>query len=214
MSGSSRASATSPGGVGIPFVVSGPSGVGKTSLLRRVLERDPGVAFSVSHTTRRPRPGERNGEDYHFVDGETFERMVDEGRFLEWAEYQGNRYGTSHEAVEGPTRKGVDLILEVEVQGARQLRERLSGAVFLFVLPPSMEVLERRLRDRASDGEEAIVRRLARAREEVREAAAYDFIIVNDDLEAAVSDLLGVIAACRRRPARVLAELGDRFDFD
>jgi guanylate kinase len=205
---------SAPSRAGIPFVVSGPSGVGKTSLLRRVLEIDTGVAFSVSHTTRKPRSGERNGEDYHFVDGDTFERMVGEGRFLEWAEYQGNRYGTSYEAVEGPTRKGVDLILEVEVQGARQLRERLSGAVFLFVLPPSMDVLERRLRDRASDGEEAILRRLARAREEVREAVAYDYVIVNDDLETAVSDLLGVIAACRRRPSRVLATLGERFDFD
>ncbi len=199
---------------GIPFVVSGPSGVGKTTLLRKVLSQDSGVAFSVSHTTRAPRQGEHHGEDYHFVDGATFERMVGENRFLEWAEYQGNQYGTSFEAVEEPTRKGVDLILEVEVQGARQLRDRLAGAVFVFVVPPSMEILEERLQARGSDEEETIRRRLDRAREELRLVQMYDYVIVNDELERAVRDLLDVIRACRLGRSRVLPTLRARLDFD
>lgn len=201
------------GRTGIPFVVSGPSGVGKSTLLRRVIARDSGIAFCVSHTTRVPRGGERNGEDYHFVDDPAFDRGVEEGRFLEWAVYQGNRYGTSREAVEGPTREGIDLILEVEVQGARQLRDRLPGAVFVFVLSPSLECLEERLRERKSDSEEAIRERLARAREEVREVRRYDYVVVNDDLDRAVEDLIHVIEACRMVRARVVPMLRDRFDF-
>jgi guanylate kinase len=139
---------------------------------------------------------------------------VAEGRFLEWAAYQGHCYGTSHEAVEGPTRKGVDLILEVEIQGARQLRERLPGAVFVFVLPPSMEALEARLRARGSDEEGVIRRRLERAREEVRAVQMYDFVIVNGRLEQAVAELLCVIGAARVARPRVLAALRDGFDFD
>lgn len=206
--------ARAPARSGIPFVVSGPSGVGKTTLIRRVLAADRGVAFSVSHTTRPRRPGERNGEDYRFVDPQTFDRMVAEERFLEWAEYQGHRYGTSHEAIDEPTRKGVDLILEVEVQGARQLRQRLAEAVFVFVLPPSMEALEDRLRSRGSDGEAGIRRRLARAREEVKEVGMYDYVVVNGKVEEAVADLSRVIGASRLRRPRMVAELADRFDFD
>jgi guanylate kinase len=198
---------------GIPFVVSGPSGVGKTTILRRVIAADPGVAFCVSHTTRSMRAGERGGEDYHFVDGTTFDRLIEEDRFLEWAVYQGNQYGTSREAVEGPTRKGIDLILEVEVQGARQLRDRLGEAVFIFVLPPSRESLEERLRTRKSDSEEAIRKRLARAREEIREVHHYDYAIVNDDVDLAVEGLLHVIAAGRLARTRVLPTLQGRLDF-
>jgi guanylate kinase len=202
-----------PRRTGTLFVVSGPSGVGKTTLLRRVLSVDRGLAFGVSHTTRSPRAGERNGEDYHFVDDATFDRGLAEGAFLEWAVYQGHRYGTSLEAVEMPTRKGLDVILEVEVQGARQLRERLPSAVFVFVLCPSMECLERRLRDRRSDSEEAIRERLARAREEVREVHRYDYVVVNDDLDQAVAALLNVIGASRIARERILPQLRDRFDF-
>jgi guanylate kinase len=201
------------GRAGIPFVVSGPSGVGKSTLLRRVLARDSGIAFCVSHTTRAPRAGERDGEDYHFVDEADFDRAVAEGRFLEWAVYQGNKYGTSRDAVEGPTRKGIDLILEVEVQGARQLRDRLPGAVFVFVLSPSMECLEERLRERRSDSENAIRERLARAREEVREVQGYDYVVVNDDLDRAVEALIHVVEACRMARDRVVPVLRDRFDF-
>jgi guanylate kinase len=202
-----------PRRTGIPFVVSGPSGVGKTTLLRRVLSLDRGLAFGVSHTTRAPRAGERDGEDYRFVDEATFDRGVAEGRFLEWAVYQGHRYGTSLEAVEGPTGEGLDVILEVEVQGARQLRERLPGAVFVFVLSPSMDCLDRRLRQRRSESEEAIRERLARAREEVREVHRYDYVVVNDDLEQAVAALVHVIGALRVARHRVVPLLRNRFDF-
>ncbi len=202
-----------PRRTGIPFVVSGPSGVGKSTVLRSVLERDPAVVFSVSHTTRAPRDGEREGEDYFFVDEEAFERRVADDGFLEHAVYQGHHYGTSREAVERPTRNGVDVILEVEVQGARQLRKRLPGAVLVFVLPPSMECLEERLHGRASDPQDAIRKRLARAQEEVREVHLYDYVVVNDDLDQAVAQLLHVIAACRLELPRVLPTLRDGFDF-
>lgn len=198
---------------GIPFVVSGPSGTGKTSILRRVLAADPGTRFSVSHTTRAPRTGERDGEDYRFVNEEAFRGLVNAGAFLEWAEYQGHLYGTSREAVDGLTRHGLDVILEVEIQGARQLRERLRGAAFVFVLPPSMEVLEQRLRGRGSDASEVVRTRLERAHEELREVHRYDYVIVNEDLDRAVAALRHVIAACRLERERVLPELRERFDF-
>ena len=189
---------------GIPFVISGPSGAGKTSILRRVLECDPGVRFSVSHTTRAPRSGEIEGQDYFFVDEERFRQLVDQDAFLEWADYQGNLYGTSREAVAGPTREGFDLILEVEVQGARQLRERGQGAVFLFLIPPSMDILEQRLRSRGSDDEDVVRKRLERAREELREIHGYRYVVVNADMEQAVRDFLHIIAACRLERERVL----------
>lgn len=189
---------------GIPFVISGPSGAGKTSILRRVLECDPGVRFSVSHTTRAPRSGEIEGQDYFFVDEERFRQLVDQDAFLEWADYQDNLYGTSREAVAGPTREGFDLILEVEVQGARQLRERGRGAVFVFLIPPSMDVLEQRLRSRGSDDEDVVRKRLERAREELREIHGYRYVVVNADMEQAVRDFLHIIAACRLEREKVL----------
>jgi guanylate kinase len=199
---------------GIPFVVSGPSGAGKTSLVRRVVAADSGLAFSVSHTTRAPRPGERDGEDYRFVSVPEFRRLEAEGAFLEWAEYQGNLYGTSRAAVELPTSKGLDLILEVETQGARQLRSRLPGAIFVFVMPPSMEALALRLRGRGSDAEESVRKRLARAEEEVRESTWYQYVVVNDDFERSVEDLAHVIGACRIERERVLPLLRERFELD
>ncbi len=189
---------------GIPFVISGPSGAGKTSILRRVLECDPGVHFSVSHTTRAPRSGEIEGQDYCFVDEERFRQLIEQDAFLEWADYQGNLYGTSREAVAGPTREGFDLILEVEVQGARQLRERGRGAVFVFLIPPSMDILEQRLRSRGSDDGDVVRKRLERAREELREIHGYRYVVVNADMEQAVRDFLHIIAACRLERERVL----------
>ncbi len=197
---------------GIPFVVSGPSGAGKTTIERRVVESDPNLAFSVSHTTRPPRPGEQDGGDYWFVSEPKFRDLVEEGSFLEWAEYQAQLYGTSRDAVAGPTGRGVDLILEVEVQGARQLRERLPGAIFAFVLPPSMDQLEARLRGRRSESAEAIAKRLARAEEEVREVVRYDYVIINEDLDRAVADLSAIVAAARLERDRVLPALRERFD--
>ena len=191
---------------GTPFVVSGPSGVGKSTLVRSVLSEDPCVCFSVSHTTRSPRMGEVDGRDYHFVDEPGFRRMIEAGEFLEWAEYQEHLYGTSRQAVSGPTGEGFDLILEVEVQGARQLLDRLDGAVFVFIMPPSREVLEQRLRGRGSDAEEVIRRRLERARMEleINTIGMYQYVIVNDVLERAEAQLRHVIGARRVERERVL----------
>ncbi len=199
---------------GIPFVVSGPSGVGKTSLVQRAVASDPRLAFSVSHTTRRPRVGERDGVDYWFVDVEEFGALRAAGAFLEWAEYQGNLYGTSRRAVDEPTAGGVDLVLEVEIQGARQLKQQLPQAVFVFVMPPSMDQLERRLRGRGSDGEEAVRKRLARATEELRESAWYDYWIVNEDLERAVADLVHVVCASRLARERVRPLVAARLELE
>ncbi|MFQ5514527.1 MAG: guanylate kinase [Myxococcota bacterium] len=198
---------------GVAFVVSGPSGVGKSSLLRRVLEHDPAVRFSVSHTTRAPREGEQDGRDYVFVDEKRFRELVDEDAFLEWAEYQGHLYGTSLAAVSNPTAAGYDLILEVEVQGARQLRERLSDAVFVFLIPPSLEELEARLRGRGSDEEDVVRKRLERARSELREIHRYHYVVVNERLENAVRALLAIIEASRHERERVLPLWRDRFEF-
>ena len=212
MSSSPSPPETPSGRRGIVFVVSGPSGVGKSSILRLALERDPNLRFSVSHTTRAPRAGETDGEDYHFVSEDAFRELIDADAFLEWAEYQGNLYGTSHAAVEGPTREGIDLILEVEVQGAAQLRDRLE-AVFLFVLPPSsLGELEVRLRSRGSDDDGVIRKRLEIAQQEIRHAEQYDYVVVNEDLARAVEDLMVIVRAARLERRRVWDEWRSRFE--
>lgn len=200
---------------GIVFVISGPSGVGKSTLLGRLLERDSALRFSVSHTTRAPRAGEEDGRDYHFVDEKEFRRLIDEDSFLEWAEYQGRYYGTSRDSVSEPTSRGVDLILEVEVQGARQLRDRLPDAFTIFVLPPSsLSDLEQRLRGRKSDTDDAIRQRLEAARREILEVDAYQFAVVNDDVERAVGVLETIVQACRASTRRVVPVWRERFERD
>jgi guanylate kinase len=185
---------------GTVFVVSGPSGVGKSTIVRRVLEADPRVRFSISHTTRAPRRGETDGVDYHFVDETRFRALVAEGAFLEHAEYQGHLYGTSRAAVEAPTRESFDLILEVEVQGAKQLQRQLPDAVRVFILPPSPEVLEARLRARNTEDEAVKGRRLAKAREELVYADECHYRIVNDSIDKAIDELLRIIRDARHGP--------------
>jgi len=200
---------------GIVFVVSGPSGVGKTSILRRVLESESGLQFSVSHTTRAPRDGEAAGSHYHFVSEVEFRTLIEECAFLEHAEYQGHMYGTSLASVEGPVRAGIDLILEVEVQGAAQLRERLPEAATVFVLPPSsMTELEARLRGRGSDDETVIAKRLEIAKQEIREAEHYRYLVINENLERATEDFLLIVRAARLESRRVLATWREQFDAD
>lgn len=208
---------------GTPFVVSAPSGTGKTSVCRAVVARDPGIDFSVSHTTRKPRSHEREGVDYHFVTVEEFRAMVDRDAFVEHAEYGGNLYGTSWQALDDPLQRGRDLLLEIEVQGARQIRARRSDARFVFLLPPSMEELARRLRGRGTDDEAAVARRLEIVVSELRAVHDFEYVIVNDALEEAVAAVCEVVRAERRgdtasvreryTTALAVSRLADRFDF-
>jgi guanylate kinase len=185
------------GRAGIPVVVAAPSGTGKTTVCREVVARDPQIEFSISHTTRPRRPSERDGIDYHFVTPEEFERLVAQGAFLESAEYNGNLYGTSWAALDEPLRSGRDLLLEIEVQGARQVRERRADARFIFLVPPTLATLRQRLEQRGSDDSAGIAKRLAIARREIEEGAAFDYAVVNDDLENCVAELLAILAAER-----------------
>jgi guanylate kinase len=193
---------------GIPFVAAAPSGTGKTTVCRGALERDDNLRFSVSHTTRPPRPGEVDGRDYHFVSSETFRRMVDRGEFVEHAEYAGHLYGTSVASLREPLDQGHDLMIEIEVQGARQLRDRLPDARFVFLLPPSRAELERRLRTRGTDRDDAIEHRLALVDRELAAVEFFDYAIVNDDLGAAIQALLSIVSAEREGET---AEVHQRF---
>jgi guanylate kinase len=201
---------TAAGRIGVPFVVSAPSGTGKTTVCRRVVERDAGIAFSISHTTRPMRAGEQDGRDYFFVSREEFRRRVAEGAFVEHAEYAGNLYGTSWASLDAPLAAGRDLLLEVDVQGALQLRERRRDARFVFLLPPSREELVRRLTARGTDLPEAIARRLAAVDAELRAVHAFDYAIVNDDVEAATAALLAIIAAERAGDTAAVRARWDR----
>src|SRR5580765_5787377 len=185
------------------FVVSAPSGTGKTTLVERLVQTVPNLMLSRSFTSRAPRAGEHDGVDYNFISRERFETMKDGGEFLEYADVFGNYYGTSATATEGALAGGRDLVLVIDVQGARQVRARASAAVGIFVLPPSFEVLENRLRRRSKDSDEQIRRRLAVARSEVDAVADYDYVVVNDELEAAVQRLKSVVEAERARLRRM-----------
>jgi guanylate kinase len=187
---------------GILFIVSAPSGAGKTSLVKSLLANDRGLGLAISYTTRRPRPGEQNGVHYHFVDASTFGAMVDAGDFLEHAEVFGNRYGTAEATVRAELVRGRDLVLEIDWQGARQVRTRFPAAVSVFVLPPSLAALEERLRGRGQDGPEVIAGRMARARSELSHHGEYDYLVVNDRFEDALFDLGCVVRAERLRHDR------------
>lgn len=184
-------------------VVSAPSGAGKTSLCEWAVTTVPDLVHSVSHTTREPRPHEVHGRHYYFVDDGTFRSMAARDEFAEWAEVHGRLYGTSRSVLETYFEAGQDAILDIDTRGAAILRGAYPDGVFVFVVPPSWDVLERRLRQRGSDAEADIQRRLARAREEVRQYAEYQYVIVNDDFGQAAEELRAVILAERRRSSRV-----------
>jgi guanylate kinase len=188
------------------FVISGPSGCGKSTLIGKVRRSLGDLEFSVSHTTRAPRPSERDGVDYHFVSERVFERMVREKRFLEHARVHGHLYGTSRAEVERKSRRH-DVILDIDVQGARQVRAKIRGAVHIFIMPPVAAELRRRLERRREDSPVTIERRLRDARAEIRAYGEFDFVVVNDDLERAAADLEAVIVASRHRADVAAANL-------
>ena len=196
---------------GFLFVITAPSGAGKSSLIRAVLADEAGVRLSISYTTRAPRPGEQNGREYHFVDDATFVAMLGRGEFLESAVVHGNRYGTSHKAIAGVLEGGNDLVLEIDWQGAQQVRRLLPDCVSIFVLPPSLEELERRMRARAQDSEQVIARRMASAREELSHAPESDYVIINKDFDSAKRDLLAIMRAARLMTRRQLARHPELF---
>ena len=187
---------------GIPFVISAPSGVGKSTLIRELRTRDPGIGFSVSYTTRSPREGEVDGVDYHFVNRAVFERMIAGGEFVEWAEVHVNFYGTNLRALESQLQDGRDAVLDIDVQGALQVAERVPGAVLIFIVPPSWEELRRRIETRKLDSPEAIARRIQNARGELAQASQYDYLVVNDRIEAAMDDITAIMRVERCRPSR------------
>jgi guanylate kinase len=184
---------------GTLFVVAAPSGAGKSSLVNALLEREREISLSISHTTRPPRVGEEYGRHYYFVERADFEKEIAEDIFLEHAEVHSNLYGTSRVHVEGALSKGSDVLLEIDWQGARQVRRAKPDCVGVFILPPSRAELERRLRGRGSDSSEVIERRLYNSREEIAHAQEFDFIIVNDRFEDALADLQSIVRAVRRR---------------
>ena len=184
---------------GLLFVVSAPSGAGKTSLCKALTASLENITHSISYATRKPRPGEIDGRDYYFVSQERFQEMVAEGDFAEWAQVHANLYGTSRRVLDDMMGKGIDVILDIDTQGARQIKEKYAGAVFVFILPPSLEILEERLRNRKSDHEDEIRKRMQRARDEIRDCRMYDYIVVNRDFDRALSELHSIVIAERCR---------------
>jgi len=189
------------------FVVSAPSGVGKTTLIRAILPRRPDLMFSVSCTTRSPRAGEVPGRDYHFLGREEFENGIRSGRFLEWATVHGHYYGTDGDQIRRWREEGKDVLLDIDVQGARQVRCLCPDAHLIFILPPSLQVLEDRLKSRGTESPEQLKKRLAAARMEILQAPWYDFIVVNDMLEEGIADLEAILRACRCQRASRTAML-------
>jgi guanylate kinase len=182
---------------GTLFVISGPSGVGKGTLRKKLFQRIDGLAYSISCTTRKPRSGERDGIDYYFIDHKTFQKFLDEGAFLEWAEVHGNLYGTLEETVRDSLGNGKDVILEIDVQGAAQVKERMPDAVLIFIAPPAEKELLRRLSRRGTEEEQERLTRLENARKELEASVNYDHIVINDDIQRASEELVDIVHSYR-----------------
>lgn len=197
---------------GIVYIVSAPSGAGKTSLCNELIDIFPDLRHSVSYTTRAARPGERHGKDYFFVSEQEFEKMVAEGGFAEWARVHGNFYGTAIKTLEEYCSQGINVVLDIDCQGARQMKSRYAEAVYIFILPPDYPELRKRLEGRNSDSAEVIERRLQVAMDEVKESAWYDYLVVNDDFARALQELKSIIIAEQCRTRRVLPSVSSVFD--
>lgn len=196
---------------GILFVISAPSGAGKTSLCKEIIDFFPGLRHSVSYTTRPARAGERAGTDYHFVSPEIFAGMIARGEFAEWAEVHGNRYGTSLKALQSAREAGQDILLDIDCQGAAQLKKTYRQGVFIFILPPTLQELRRRLEGRNTDSREVIERRIANASGEIREAVWYDYLVVNEEFSEALEELKAIVVAEGCCTGRVLGTLPEEF---
>ncbi|HEY0333916.1 MAG TPA: guanylate kinase [Stenotrophomonas sp.] len=184
---------------GTLYIVAAPSGAGKSSIVNATLARDPQIALSISFTSRAPRPGERHAEHYHFVSAEQFQQMIAAGDFFEYASVHGDWKGTARQSVEPQLAAGRDVLLEIDWQGARQVREKVPEAVSVFILPPSRRALEERMRKRGQDSEAVIARRLAAAREEMSHFDEFDYVIINEDFDTAVSEMCAIFTASRQR---------------
>lgn len=189
------------------FIVSAPSGSGKSTVVGEVMRRVPKLRFSISYTTRAPRGQEKDGQEYFFISREEFERRIAKNEFLEWAEVFGNYYGTHQSELERAAQAGDDLVLDIDVQGARQLKDRIPAAVSIFILAPSRQILEQRLRARSQDAELVIERRLREAAEEIRKYPQYDYVLVNREVEASVDTLASIVKAVRSRRDRMESEI-------
>ena len=196
---------------GLFFIISAPSGAGKTSLCEEATILFPDLYYSVSYTTRPPRPSEKDGKDYHFVTEDKFQEMIDERKFVEWAEVHGSRYGTAYDPIKECQQRGIDVILDIDAQGAKQITNGFPNGVSIFVLPPSWQELENRLRLRGSDSNEDIERRLQNAKGELREIERYHYLVVNDDFKEAVSTLKSIVIAERCKRDRILPLIKDLY---
>lgn len=197
---------------GLTIILSAPSGAGKTSLCRELFKIFPDIKESISYTTRKPRIGETEGEAYHFVSHEEFTKMVEDDAFAEWALVHGNMYGTALSTLEEARKKGIDLVLDIDCQGALKLKEQFDGGIYIFILPPSIDELRRRLENRSSDDQDVIDRRLLRASDEIKESRWYDYIIINDNFEVACQELSAIVIAHRRKTFRMFEKVGKLFD--
>lgn len=194
---------------GLLVVISAPSGGGKSAVLRRLIAEGPAIQYSISYTSRPPRGDEADGLNYHFVSRETFEAMAAADEFYEYAEVHGNLYGTPAKVVEAAIDEGTDIAMDLDVQGGLNVKQRRPRAVLIFLMPPSMEVLEQRLRDRDEDGEKAIQLRMNNARREIEHWDQYDYVVMNDDIDRTVSEVRAIIGAERRRAVRQKLERGE-----
>ncbi|MDP9131845.1 MAG: guanylate kinase, partial [Nitrospirota bacterium] len=200
---------------GILFIVSAPSGSGKTTLCKQITAKVPGLWHSISYTTRKPRPGEVEGQDYYFLDEDAFRQMIDRNEFVEWAQVYGNLYGTPRKMLSEKMEQGIDVLLEIDVQGARSVKKKFEDAVYIFILPPSFDTLRARLQNRAGDSPDEIQRRLQKAKEEVWSYREYYYIVRNDDLAQSLKELQSIFLAERIKTKRLnMTWLEEKFILD